>query len=65
MLIALWVLIIGLYFMVTSVFMRSVGPALTNRKLIPATRAHKIYFFVIGLIIFIKGVLMVWAAMHT
>jgi hypothetical protein len=62
-LLAVWVLMVGLFIMILSVFKRSVV-AFASRGVVSATPAHKICFFVLGLIVFIKGILMLWAAIH-
>ena len=64
MLLAIWVLIVGLFVMMVSVFMRSVGAAFASRGVVPVTRVHKICFFALGLIVFVKGIFMLWAAIH-
>jgi len=64
MLLALWVLAVGLFVMIVSVFIRSVGAAFTSRGVVPATRTHRVCFFALGVIVFIKGILMLWAAVH-
>jgi hypothetical protein len=65
MLLALWVLAVGLFFIIVSVFMRSVGAAFASRGVVPATRVHKICFCALGLIVIVKGILMLWTAIHT
>jgi hypothetical protein len=60
MVMELWMMAVGLFFMVGSFFMNSVGAAFAKRGVAPATLAHKIAFCALGLIVFVEGALTLW-----
>jgi hypothetical protein len=51
----------GLFFMVFSFFVTRIRGALSRGPSIPAATAHKVYFFILGLIVFIEGLRMLFA----
>jgi hypothetical protein len=51
---AVFTLVLGLFFMIFSFFLQRVGGALA-RKHIPASGAHRVVFFLVGLAVFIEG----------
>jgi hypothetical protein len=49
---------VGLFLVAGSFFLTGVRGALGRSTSIPVSKSHKVYFFVVGLVVFIKGLLM-------
>lgn len=58
MLMSVLVLFLGVFFMVGSFFLEGVRGAFSGGPFYPATGAHKAVFFLIGITLIIKGILM-------
>ena len=54
------VIALGAFFMIGSFYGTRVRGGLSRGRGIPASRSHKIFFFLLGLIVFIKGLTMLW-----
>jgi hypothetical protein len=55
---SLLVAVLGLFFKVGSFFLTGVRGGLSRGPTIPASKPHRVYFVVLGLIVFIKGLLL-------